>query len=70
MPTSWSIRTKPSTTWSNIWRTVRFKDYLVGEFTDNIFYNITDEDWNRIVIYDSSWFEKVDSTDWDIRAKI
>lgn len=59
-----------NTNWNNNTRPTRWKDYLVGMFTDNIFYNITDGDGNRIVIYDTSGFEKIDLNDYSKRNAV
>ena len=67
--TTYSWRVKPTTVFSAREALVRWKDYLVWKFTDGLFYNITDEDWNKIVIYDSTWFEKINYNDRDDRTK-
>lgn len=67
--TTYSWRSKPTTVFSARTALVRWKEYLVGNFTDWLFYNITDQDWNRIIIYDDTWFEKVDYYDWTWRTK-
>lgn len=67
MTTQWTGRTKPETSWLKD-RVERWKEYLVGKFTDWLFYNITDEDWNRIIIYDSTWFEQISNTDYSGRT--
>lgn len=72
-PTSRTARTWVATTrWQRdvvvsdfTWRTVKvkYKDYLMWIFTDDLWYHITDEDGNRIIIFDSTWYEKVDYYD-------
>ena len=68
--TTFTGRTKPTTTFSQITRPRRFKEYLMWIFTDNLRYNITDENWNRIVIYDTTWYEEVDNNirTWRVRV--
>lgn len=68
-PTTRTARTKPTTSWVKD-RVERWKEYLVWKFTDWLFYNITDEDWNRIIIYDSTWFEQISNTERTARTPL
>lgn len=66
MPTNWTWRTSPTTTWTGRTAITRFGSYLC----DRLWNRICDRLWNPIIVYDPNGDIAIGWTTWTWRTLI